>query len=93
MYLSLRGLSPEIDPDYPAIRNRLGDFDGRKSPAGSDIEYQVVRPNDFYTAILNAVKDPEQKQAAAKLYDDWVLGATGEPVSLDDLRGLLELFK
>jgi hypothetical protein len=56
-------------------------------------KYRVVRPNDFYTAMMNAADDAAQKQAAAKLYDDWVLGATGEPISLDDLRGLLELFK
>jgi len=59
----------------------------------AQFKYRVVRPNDFYTAMMNAADDAAQKQAAAKLYDDWVLGATGEPISLDDLRGLLELFK
>jgi len=77
------------------LRKTIGDeqFLGLLQNYYRQFKYQVVRPNDFYTAMLNAVKDPEQKQAAAKLYDDWVLGATGEPVSLDDLRGLLELFK
>ena len=76
------------------LRKTIGDeqFLGLLQNYYRQFKYQVVRPNDF-AAMLNAVKDPEQKQAAAKLYDDWVLGATGEPVSLDDLRGLLELFK
>ncbi len=77
------------------LRHTIGDeqFLGLLQSYYAQFKYQVVRPNDFYTAMLNAIDDAGQKQAAAKLYDDWVLGATGEPVSLDDLRGLLDLFK
>lgn len=77
------------------LRKTIGDeqFLGLLQSYYAQFKYQVVRPNDFYTAMLNAVGDPKQKQAAARLYDEWVLSATGEPISLDDLRGLFELFR
>jgi len=59
----------------------------------AQFKYRVVRPNDFYAATMDAAGDAAQEKAVAKLFDDWVLGATGEPISVDDLRGLLELLK
>jgi aminopeptidase N len=56
-------------------------------------KFGIVRPDDFYTAIVDAARDAAQRKAVARLYDDWVLGATGEPISLDDLRGLLDLLR
>ena len=56
-------------------------------------KYRVVRPSDFHAAMMDAADGAQQKKAVARLYDDWVLGATGEPVSLDDLRGLLDLLR
>ena len=77
------------------LRKTLGDEQFLKLLQSyyAQFRYRVVRPNDFYTAMMNAADGAAQKQAAAQLYDDWVVGATGEPLSLDDLRGLLELFK
>ena len=77
------------------LREALGDeqFLGLLRSYYTQFKYRVVRPNDFYTAVMNATGDVALKKAAARLYDDWVLGATGEPISLDDLRDLLELLK
>jgi len=77
------------------LRKTLGDeqFLGMLQSYYTQSKYRVVQPNDFYTAMMNAGGDAAQKEAVAKLYDDWVLGATGEPISLDDLRGLLDLLE
>jgi len=56
-------------------------------------KFGIVRPDDFYAAMVDAASDAAQQKAVAKLYDDWVLGATGEPISLDDLRSLLDLLR
>ncbi|MBN1136590.1 MAG: M1 family metallopeptidase [Anaerolineae bacterium] len=77
------------------LRQALGDerFFGLLQNYYAQFKYRVVRPDDFYAAMLDAAGDAAGREAAARLYDDWVLGATGEPISLDDLRGLLELLK
>ncbi len=77
------------------LRETLGDehFLGLLQSYYAQFKYRVVRPNDFYAAMMNAADDAAQRKAVAELYNTWVLGATGEPVSLDDLRGLLELLK
>jgi len=77
------------------LRETLGDehFLGLLQSYYAQFKYRVVRPGDFHTVMMNAIDSAAQEKAVAKLYDDWVLGATGEPVSLDDLRGLLDLLK
>jgi len=42
---------------------------------------------------VSAADGAAQKKAVAELYDTGVLGATGEPISWDDLRGLLDLLR
>jgi len=77
------------------LREILGDQDflGLLQSYYAEFKFGIVRPTDFYTAMLNAADGAAQEKAVSKLYDDWVLGATGEPISLDDLRGLLDLLK
>jgi aminopeptidase N len=77
------------------LRETLGDehFLELMQSYYAQFKYRVVRPSDFHAAMMDAADGAQQKKAVAKLYDDWVLGAIGEPVSLDDLRGLLDLLR
>lgn len=77
------------------LRKTLGDerFLGLLQSYYEQYKYCVVRPDDFYTSMMNAAADPPLKKAIAELYHNWVLGASGEPISLDDLRDLLDLLK
>ena len=77
------------------LRKTLGDeqFLDLLQSYYAQFKYRVVRPTDFHAAMMNAANGAAQEKAVTQLYDDWVLGATGEPLSLDDLRDLLGLFK
>jgi len=77
------------------LREILGDrhFTGLLQNYYAQFKYGIVYPGDFYAAMVSAADGAAQKKAVAELYDTWVLGATGEPISWDDLRGLLDLLR
>jgi aminopeptidase N len=52
--------------------------------------FGIVRPYDFYAAVLDAAGDEDRQQKVEELYDDWVLGAIK---GIDDPRGLIELLR